>query len=98
MLFTDEGALVKAAKELGIVFKARTPTSIIIEVVMNIIHKIMHDASSTKSSEYHEWESLWFMYMYVCIYTYMYMDLSHRMDQRKYMNYLTCSNLTGIYV
>lgn len=30
---TDEGALVKAARELGVVFKARTPDSIIIEVV-----------------------------------------------------------------
>ena len=33
---SDEGALVKAAKELGVVFKARTPRSIIIEVVCTI--------------------------------------------------------------
>lgn len=35
---TDEGALVKAARELGVVFKARTPDSIIIEVVGTSIH------------------------------------------------------------
>ena len=29
----DEGALVRAAKEMGVVFKARTPKSIIMEVV-----------------------------------------------------------------
>lgn len=29
----DEEALVKAAKELGVVFKARTPEAVIIEVV-----------------------------------------------------------------
>lgn len=35
---TDEGALVKAASELGVVFKARTPDSIIIEVVRTSIN------------------------------------------------------------
>ena len=33
LLATDEGALVRAAREVGVVFKIRTPKSVIIEVV-----------------------------------------------------------------
>lgn len=35
LLFLDEGALVKGAKELGFFFKTRTPNAVTIEVVSN---------------------------------------------------------------
>ena len=33
----DEEALVKAAKELGVVFKARTPDAVIVEMVSVVV-------------------------------------------------------------
>ena len=80
--WSDEGALVNAAREVGVVFKARTPNSIIIEVVSTYIHTLY---SCVTSSVLH------MLCVCVCVCVCV-----CRMELKKSINFSIYWNSTGI--